>query len=157
MCCRPSQHSPARRGPGFQAVPAIVILFQQPHCTQVLTFLYGRRSLCSGTGPEGKAAVSYRSEERVWNLQNKLGSEPWGCSLWEWSGEFEQRPVCSLWQQLGFFHWWEVIYSAGPCLTLCLYSGACRTTCFWALLTQRMDKCPHGPTDSGNSQWKGSL
>lgn len=42
--------------------------------------------LCSGTSPEWKAWVSYQSEERVWNLQNKLGREPWGCSLWEWCG-----------------------------------------------------------------------
>lgn len=61
----PLSAPPARWGPGFQALPAIVILFQSPHCTQVLTFLCGGRSLCSGTGPEGKAAVSYQSEERV--------------------------------------------------------------------------------------------
>lgn len=30
-------------------------------CTQVVTFLYGRRSLCSGTAPEGKAEVDYQT------------------------------------------------------------------------------------------------
>lgn len=28
VCAGPSQHSPDRWGPGFQALPAIVILFQ---------------------------------------------------------------------------------------------------------------------------------
>lgn len=57
-------------------------------CTQVLTFLYGRRSFCSGMDPEVKAEGDYQSSYTAWNLQNKLGSEPSACSLWEWFSWF---------------------------------------------------------------------
>lgn len=33
-------------------------------CTQVVTFLYGRLSFCSGRAPEGKAEEDYQSGER---------------------------------------------------------------------------------------------
>lgn len=57
-------------------------------CTQVVTFLYGSLSCCSGTAPEGKAKGDYQSSQRTQNLQNKLGSELSACSLWEWFSWF---------------------------------------------------------------------
>lgn len=67
--------------------------------TQVVTFLYGKRSFCSGTTPEGKAEGDYQSSESAWNLQNKLGSEPSVCSLWEWFSWF----LLSVWAKACLF------------------------------------------------------
>lgn len=115
VCAAGSVSTPPSTGTEvFKPCQPLLLSSSNHSCTQVVTFLYGRRSPCSGMAPEGKAELDYQSGEWVQNLQNKLGSESCACSLWEWFSWFllfERGPFCSLWQ-LGFFCRWEVIYSA---------------------------------------------
>lgn len=124
-------------------------------CTQVVTFLYGRRSLCSGTTPEGKPEVDYQSGEGVRNLQNKLGSEPCACSLWEWFSWFLlclseglfvlfDSGLDSFGGGRWFIQLWMLAWAA------CVVVWACLTTSLWVLVTRRIDA--HRVMESGSCQ-----
>lgn len=47
----------------------------------------------------GSQSGGYQNCERAWNLQNKLGSEPSACSLWEWFSWF----LLSVWARACLF------------------------------------------------------
>lgn len=87
----PPRLPPATGTEVFKPCQPLLLSSSNRSCTQVVTFLYGRRSLGAGRRPEGKAEVDYRSGERGHNLQNKLGSEACACS----SGSGSAGPVCS--------------------------------------------------------------
>lgn len=139
----------------FKPCQPLLLSSSNRSCTQVVTFLHGRRSLCSGTTPEGKAEVDYQSGERVRNLQNKLGSEPCACSLWEWFSWFLlclseglfvlfDSGLDSLAGGRWFIQLWMLAWVA------CVVVWACMTTSLWALVTQRMDA--RKVIESGNCQ-----
>lgn len=89
VCAAGSVSTPPSTGTEvFKPCQPLLLSSSNRSCTQVVTFLYGRRSPYSGQAPEGKAELDYQSGEWVQNLQNKLGSESCACSLWEWFSWF---------------------------------------------------------------------
>lgn len=89
VCVGGPVSTPLLNGTGvFKLCQPLLFPSSNHSCTQVLTFLHGRRSFCSGTAPEGKLEGAYQSSKRAWNMQHKSGSEPFACSLWEWFNWF---------------------------------------------------------------------
>lgn len=138
--------------------PCQPLLFSSSNCscTQVVTFLYGRRSFCSGAAPEGKAegGLSKQRESlkpakqiRKWALCTfPLGVVQLVSPLWPSEGLFVlfDSGLDAFAGGRWFIQLWMLAWAA------CVVVWGCMTTSKWTLIAQRMDA--RGSTESGSCQ-----